>query len=97
MILAADSCRAFIAGGQMPEAVSWSSGFVSRETAPWRALNALVSRETGSRQNKEILFSDAEIAKNHVQDILDIDPSGETSQCPASQSQFLGNDIFAAF
>lgn len=42
------------------------------------------------------LFADAEVAENHVQDILDVDPAGEPPQRPGSEAQLLGQQILAA-
>ena len=36
------------------------------------------------------LFADAEVAKNHVQDILDIDPAGEAAERAGGEAQLLG-------
>lgn len=36
------------------------------------------------------LFPDAEIAENHVQDILDIDPAGEPPEGARGDAQLLG-------
>src|ERR1700730_2284876 len=79
MILAARSCRAFIAGRQNPEAVSWPPESVSRETAPFK--------------NKEILFPDTEIAKNHLQDVFDINPAQQPPQGMNCYPQLLGGEF----
>src|SRR5438105_6354709 len=49
-----------------------------------------VSRETGP------LFTDAEVAENDVQHVLDVDPAGQPAERLPGHSQFLGDDILAA-
>src|SRR5665213_41704 len=39
------------------------------------------------------LFADAEVAEDHVQDVLDIDPASEASERPGGDAQFLGQQI----
>jgi hypothetical protein len=41
------------------------------------------------------LLSDTEIAKNNVQDVLDVDPAGEPSERAGGQPQFFGNEVIA--
>ena len=42
------------------------------------------------------LFADAEVAENHVQNILDIDPAGQTAQGTGREPQLLGQQILTA-
>ncbi len=42
------------------------------------------------------LFADAEVAENHVQNILDIDPAGEPPERAGGDPQLLGQQILAA-
>src|SRR5262245_61677263 len=53
---------------------------------------ANVSRETLGSGN---LFADAEISKNHIQDVFDIDPSGKAAKGVSGDSQFFGQQILA--
>ena len=39
-------------------------------------------------------LADAEIAKDHVENILDIDPAGEPAERPRGQPQLFGEDVF---
>ena len=39
------------------------------------------------------LFADAEIAENHVQDVLDVDPAGEPPQGASGDAQLFGQQI----
>ena len=42
------------------------------------------------------LFADAEVAEDHVQDVLDVDPAGKPPQRPGSDAQLLSQQILAA-
>ena len=42
------------------------------------------------------LFADAEIAENRVQDILDIDPSGQAAERASGDAQLFGQQVLAA-
>ena len=42
------------------------------------------------------LFADAEVAENHVQDVLDIDPAGQAPERAGGDAQLLGQQILAA-
>ena len=48
------------------------------------------------RPSARRLFADAEVAENHVQDVLDIDPAGEPPERPGGDAQLLGQQILAA-
>jgi hypothetical protein len=49
-----------------------------------------VSRETRFVRR---LFSDTKVAKYHVQNVLDVDPAGQSLQGPRRQSQLLGDKL----
>ena len=42
------------------------------------------------------LFADAEVAENHIQDLLDIDPTGEAPERAGGDPQLLGQQILMA-
>jgi hypothetical protein len=42
------------------------------------------------------LFADAEIAENHIQNVLDVDPAGEAPQRPRRQPDLLGDEFLGA-
>ena len=42
------------------------------------------------------LFADAEVAEDHVQDVLDIDPAGEAPERAGGDAQLLGQQILTA-
>ena len=42
------------------------------------------------------LFPDTEIAKNHVENILDINPAREAAERIGSLSKLLGNNVFTS-
>ena len=39
---------------------------------------------------------DAEVAEDHVEDVLDVDPAGEAAERPGRQPQFLGDQLLLA-
>lgn len=41
------------------------------------------------------LLTDAEIAKDHVEDVFDINPAGEAAQRAGGETQFFGEQILA--
>ena len=41
------------------------------------------------------LLTDTEIAEDHVEHVLDIDPAGQAGQRPGGEAKFLGQEIFA--
>ena len=40
-------------------------------------------------------FADAEIAEDHVENVLDVDPAGQPAERPGGQPQFLGHQLLA--
>jgi len=51
------------------------------------------SAKSNERMNLYSL-SHAEIAKNHVEHIFDVDPTGQPAQRPRGQPQLLGDQLF---
>ena len=47
-------------------------------------------------ERRDRLFADAEVAEDHVQDVLDVDPAGQAAERLAGEPQLLGQQIFAA-
>ena len=45
--------------------------------------------------NKEILFPNTELTKDHIEDILDIDPPKQPSQGMSRCSEFLSREFLA--
>ena len=41
------------------------------------------------------LLSDTEIAEDHVENVLDIDPPGQPAEALSGQAQVLGDDVLA--
>jgi len=41
------------------------------------------------------LLADTEIAEDHVEHVLDIDPAGQAGQRPGGEAKLLGQEIFA--
>src|SRR5215468_1614750 len=64
-----------------PEPIS-----VSRETPAYRCRRSNASGES---------LADAEIAEDHLQDFLNIDPAGQSPEGSRRQPKFLGHDILA--
>ena len=48
------------------------------------------------QRNELNLLSYAEIAKNHIKNVLDIDLTGQPAQALRRQSELLGDDILAS-
>src|ERR1700680_1148800 len=97
MILAGQSCRAFIAGRLNAEAVSWSRGLFHVKQ-PYLAgpLDGGVSRETTAHVwNEEILLAYTKIPEDHVQDILDIDAAEQAAQAIGRHPQILRGELLA--
>jgi hypothetical protein len=69
----------------LPEIGLFSAQVGYSRLAMTRAFGALLRmRRPGG------LFADAEIAENHVQDVLDVDPASEPPQRSRSEAQLLG-------
>src|ERR1700722_4302698 len=58
-----------------------------------KATRRVVSRETAVERWPDS-FPDAEIAENHIQNILDIDPACQPAQGRCRRPQFLSDQFF---
>ena len=57
-----------------------------------------LAEDSGLESEKvNALFTNAEVAKNNVQNIFDVDASSQPAEGPPGESQFLGDDILASW
>ena len=54
------------------------------------------SKRTDQTRASDLLFTDAEVAEDHVQHVLDVNPSGEPAERPCRQAQFFRDQVFVA-
>src|ERR1700674_5045369 len=59
-----------------------------------KTVRSGVSRETPL--GLTTLFSNAEIAENHIQNVVNLDPPGESSEPARRQPKLLRNDVLAS-
>jgi hypothetical protein len=77
-----------------------STTLVSRETLCIRAWSdlhgrTLVTGATEQRPGNARLFADAEVAEDHVQDILDVHSPRQAAKRTSGEAQLLGQQILA--
>src|SRR5262245_62011019 len=65
-----------------------TTSYVMRVALPDKPSTDNVSRETS-------LLPDAKIAKDDVEQFVEIDPTGDASDCPKSHASFFGREFWA--
>src|ERR1019366_7626701 len=95
MILAGQSCRDFYRGMAKPGSGKFAARSVSRETLFQAPKAWFQVKKAAEEMNKERLLSYTKFSEDHIQDILDIDPTKQPTQRMNRSPQILRREFLA--